>query len=105
MSSLDTIKSRFTAGEIKQQHLETVIFTEIYQSDPQKVGDAGRDAAVIRAEALEDATGADLSQVKGCQVDNTTFAHGTVLPGIEMKVGSAMIPLGVAGPVRINGKG
>ncbi len=104
MSTLADIRKRFASGEVKQQSLETVIFTEVYKSDPEKVKDACRDAAVLRCEGIEKATGVSLSLVKSSQIDNAAWAHGSILPGIEMKVGAALIPLGIAGPIRINGE-
>jgi hydroxymethylglutaryl-CoA reductase (NADPH) len=104
MSTLADVRKRFASGEVKQQNLETVIFTEVYKSDANKVKDACRDAAVLRCEGIEKATGASLPLVKASQIDNIAYAHGSILPGIEMKVGAALIPMGIAGPIRINGE-
>jgi hydroxymethylglutaryl-CoA reductase (NADPH) len=103
MSDLGDLRKRFIAGEIKQQHLETVIFKEIYGSDAEQVAAACRDAAVLRAEAIEAATGSSLDLVKHSQIQNSAYSHGAVLPGIEMKVGGALIPMGIAGPMTIKG--
>ena len=103
-SNLAKIRIAFAAGQIKQQHLETKVFTDVFGGDAENVADACREAAVIRAEAIEKATGASLALVKASQVDNGTLGHGQILPGIEMKVGAALVPLGIAGPVRIKGR-
>jgi hydroxymethylglutaryl-CoA reductase (NADPH) len=104
MADLGDVKKRFAGGQIKQQHLETVIFKEIYGSNAERVADACRDAAVLRAEAIEEVTGSSLELVKSSRIDNSAYGHGAVLPGIEMKVGAALVPLGIAGPIKVNGE-
>lgn len=103
--ALLAIKARYMSGEVKSQNLETVIFTEVYQSDAARVKDACNDAAVIRCESIEEATGADLSMIRNTRMDNCTLVGGDrILSGIEGKIGSAVIPMGIAGPVQINGQ-
>src|SRR5512136_819930 len=104
MATMNDIKGRFAAGEIRQQELETTLFQELYGSDPQRVRDACRDAAAIRCEAIEAATGASLSLIKRSQIDNCTPTAAGMLTGIEMKVGAALIPMGIAGPVTVHGE-
>ncbi len=102
--ALQAIKERFAKGEIKQQHLETVVFDECYDANPKEVAAACRDAAQIRCETLETSAGVSLDLVRTTSVDNCTLPDGaTVLAGIEMKIGAAMIPMGYAGPVNIHG--
>ena len=98
------IKKRFAAGEVKQQYLEAIVFEEVYGSDKTSLRDACDIAARIRCEDIEARTGVSLELVKNSRVDNGSLAGGeTVLAGIEMKVGAALIPMGIAGPVRIKG--
>ncbi len=104
MDAARNIEKRFAAGEIKQQELETLIFKEVYGSDPAKVRDACRDAEIMRCEAIEKCSGVSLGRIKTAKVENSSYAHGSILAGIEMKVGAAMIPMGIAGPVRIAGE-
>lgn len=104
MNALEKIKKRFAEGEIKQQQLETVVFREVYGADPEKVRDACRDAEVLRCEEIERLSGANLERIKSTRVDNASFAHGGILTGIEMKVGAAAIPMGIAGPVKVHGE-
>jgi len=105
MEKFDSIKARYTSGEVKSQNLETVIFTEVYGSDPLMVKEACNDAAKIRCELIEGATGVSLTQIKTTRIDNCKLtAEWKILPGIEGKIGSAIIPLGVAGPMKINGQ-
>ncbi len=98
------IKKRLDSGELKLHELESFIFTNVYGSDPKRVREACRDAAGIRCEFIEERTGVKLPTVKTHHVDNASFAHEAVLPGIEMKIGAALIPMGVVGPVAIHGE-
>jgi len=104
MTTLQTIKERFRNGQIKQQHLESVIFKEVYGSNPDKVKEACRDAALLRIEAVEEVLALELPSLKSAWIDTCTYAKGEILPGIEMRAGGAVIPLGIAGPVRILGE-
>lgn len=104
-SNLNSIKKRFSEREIKNQELETVIFCEIYKSDAAKVKDACNDASVIRCEDIEERTGTSLPLIKSSRIDNNSITGGErILSGIEMKVGAALIPMGIAGPIQINGQ-
>jgi hydroxymethylglutaryl-CoA reductase (NADPH) len=69
------------------------------------VADACSDAAEIRCELLEKKSGKSLPLIKGAKMDNCSLAEGgTILSGIESKIGAAMIPLGYAGPAKIRGQ-
>lgn len=102
---LKEIKEKYALGEIKSQNLETIIFTEVYNSDASQVREACNDAAIIRCEVIEDATGVSLAQIKNTRIDNCSLVGGErILSGIEGKIGGAIIPFGVAGPIQINGQ-
>ncbi|MGI6031110.1 MAG: hypothetical protein ACOX7F_06365 [Eubacteriales bacterium] len=102
---LQDIAKRYEEGAIKTQHLEATIFEEIYGSDREKLAAACADAARIRCEQIEKKTGVEFTIAKNVPCNNCTLTKdGTVLSGIENKVGGAVIPLGIAGPVRINGQ-
>jgi hydroxymethylglutaryl-CoA reductase (NADPH) len=104
-AKLTEIKTKYFNGEIKTQNLETAVFTDVYGSDAAYVKDACNDAAVIRCEMLEETTGASLELIKKTRVDNCSLLGGErILSGIESKIGGAIIPMGFAGPVRINGQ-
>lgn len=103
--TLLSVKERFLKGEIKTQNLETIIFCEVYASDPLRVKDACNDAAMVRCESIEAATGVTLSQIKNTRIDNSTLVGaGHILAGIEGKIGGGIVPMGIAGPVQINGQ-
>ncbi len=104
MATRDDIKQQFAAGKIRQQDLETLLFQQVYGSDPTKIRDACQAAAAIRCELVEERAGVSLPLIKRSQIDNSTLTPTGVLTGIEMKVGSALIPMGIAGPVRVHGE-
>lgn len=104
MATIADIRQRYFDGGIKQQQLETVIFEEVFASDPKKVREACREAEIIRCSLIERQAGVDLTKIKAAETSNSSFAHGGILTGIEMKVGSALIPMGIAGPVKVNGE-
>jgi len=102
---LNDIKEGYNSGKIKTQHLETVIFEEVYKSDAAMVKEACNDAAVIRCEKIEEVTGVSFPQIKNSRIDNCTLAGGgRILSGIEGKIGTATLPMGAAGPITINGQ-
>ena len=104
-NTLAEIRQKFFDGEIKTQHLETAVFTDVYQSDPAKVRDACNDAAIIRCESIEDKTGVQLPLIKNTRIDNSTLVDGKrILAGIESKIGGGIVPMGIVGPVKINGQ-
>jgi len=102
---LARIKEKYMNGEIKTQHLEAAIYEEVYGSDREKLAAACADAARIRCEVIEERAGVEMPIVKNVKCDNCSItADGTVLSGIENKVGGIVVPLGIAGPVRVNGQ-
>ncbi len=102
---LKAIQDQFEQGTIKQQHLERIIFEKVYDSDPDQVKQACKDAAQLRCETIEKKSGVSLEQIKRSSSDNSMLIEGkTILSGIEMKVGGAVLPMGIAGPVKIKGE-
>lgn len=99
------IKKKYISGDIKSQNLESVVFTQVYGADPENIREACNDAAYVRCEAVEEATGASLDIIKNTRLDNCSLVGGDrILAGIEGKIGAATIPMGIAGPVKINGQ-
>ena len=102
---LEQIKKEYFESKIKTQHLETVIFERVYNCDPAKVRDTCHDAAVIRCEHLENVSGASLDLIKSTRLDTCALVgEKSILAGIESKIGSAVVPMGFAGPAKINGQ-
>ena len=104
-TELERIRNEFLDGVIKNQNLETEVFIRGYASNPEKVADACRAAAEIRCAFVEKKSGKSLPLIKAANMDNAALAEGgSVLSGIESKIGSAMIPMGYAGPAKIRGQ-
>lgn len=102
---LKQIFNDYCEGKIKTQHLETIIFKEVYKSDPDKVAEACRKAAEIRCEFLEKKTGVSLSLIKNSKVDTCSLiGENIILTGIESKIGAGLIPMGFVGPAKIDGQ-
>ena len=102
---LDQIRKGYAEGTIKTQNLETAIFEQVYNSDPKCVRNACEDAALVRCERIEQATGADLTMIKNTKIDTCSLVGGqSILAGIESKIGGAVIPMGFAGPAKICGE-
>jgi hydroxymethylglutaryl-CoA reductase (NADPH) len=102
---LKEIKDRYSTGSIKNQHLESTVFRELFDSNPDMIREACREAVAIRCEAIEKKSGVPLELIKKSQVDNFRLTQeGEILSGIELTVGGALIPMGIAGPVRIQGE-
>lgn len=102
--NIQQIAKDYAQKKIKTQHLETIIFKEIYSSDAQKVKEACSMAAKVRCEFLEDKTKTDLSMIKQSVIHTSSLVgEGTILPGIESKIGAALIPMGIVGPAKIDG--
>ena len=104
LERLAELKERFLSGEIKNKDLEGTIFEKVYDSRSDNVREACREAARIRCEAVEENSGVSLEILKSAGIDTCSIVDGKVLPGVEMKVGAALVPMGIAGPVRINGE-
>ncbi len=83
--------------EIKPYQLEQLLFKE---TKDWKL--ACKHASEIRLKYVEEATNAKLSTIKNSYI--STEMDGKELTGIENKIGSAVIPLGYSGPVKINGE-
>jgi hydroxymethylglutaryl-CoA reductase (NADPH) len=103
--SIEQIKQDYIDQKIKTQHLETIIFKEVYASDAANVSDACALAAQVRCEVLEQKTGADLTLIKNTKVNTSALVNGDIiLPGIESKIGGAIIPMGFVEPAKIDGQ-
>ncbi len=104
-AKLEEIRAKHLAGEIKSRVLERMIFEEVYDGDKDFLREACNDAARIRCEGIEASTGSSMEQIKNARVDNCGMTpDGSILTGIESKIGGAIVPMGIAGPIRIHGE-
>jgi len=99
----DELEGLFRKGVIRDGELEDLLFGEIFGSDPSRLDEVGRLGERMRADALEERTGVRLERVMGSHIDTARLQQGVLTTGIEMKVGGAVIPLGVAGPIQVKG--
>lgn len=104
MDILKSLARQYEQAEIKDQHLEARIFTEAFDSDPDKLVEACREAARIRCAFVENQTGESLALIKNMAIDTCSMSNDHILTGIEKKIGGSVIPMGVAGPVTVNGE-
>jgi len=86
----------------KMHEYEAVIWREKFSGDPSKWTDACREAAHARRQLLEKETGRGLEEAGRCYT-NTCNAE-KLTTGIEQKIGSAAVPLGVSSPLKVNGE-
>ena len=87
------------SGKMKSYELEKLIWKEI--------GDwpeANRMAALIRLELLERKLGKKFELIRGSYNDNSSVRKGSLTTGIEQKIGGAVTPLGLAGPLKVDGQ-
>jgi hydroxymethylglutaryl-CoA reductase (NADPH) len=104
MTNLKSIAKQYEDGKIKEQHLEATIYAEAFKSNPDNFALACKEAANIRCATLEKKTNVKLDAIKENSIDNCTLLEGNILTGIEKKIGGAVIPMGFAGPVIVNGE-
>ncbi len=95
---VDKLLEKLMKGEIKPYEVER----ELEQQTDLPWEDVCRTASDIRLRYIERVSGVDLSEVRRAYVPTENVSKRTT--GIELKVGGAVTPLGIAGPVKINGE-
>jgi len=86
-------------GKIKPYELEKIIVKEI-----EDWPEANRRAALIRLEFLEKRLGKKFELIRDSYIDNSSEKRGNLTTGIEQKIGGSVTPLGMGGPIKINGQ-
>lgn len=99
---MEKIFNKLLNNEIKPYQLEDIIFRDVYKNKPEKWSEANKQAALLRLKFLEEKTGKKFDNIKKLYVDTSNSEKKTT--GIEQQIGSAATPLGMAGPIRINGE-
>ena len=102
------IKEAVKTGKVKLYQLEEYIFEHLFNSDAEQFKQAVETAENIRAEIMEEKLGATLDKIKDSDkykekdfINTSKLKEGEVVKGTELKIGTAKIPLSVAGPVSI----
>ena len=88
------IVEKLCAGKIKLHEIEKELSKELEWKE------ANKRAAEIRLSLLEKELGLELKEIRRAYVDLSK--KGTT--GIEQQIGGAITPLGIAGPLKINGE-
>jgi hydroxymethylglutaryl-CoA reductase (NADPH) len=97
------IRKDFIEGKIKSRNLELMIWEKVFEKNPEKWPEANTKAAAIRLEGLENRMGKKFNSIRDNYVDNSSMSGGSPTTGIEQKIGGAVVPLGLIGPIRILG--
>ena len=112
---LAEIKELVKKGEIKQYKLEEYIFENLFSSDAEKFKKAIETTENLRAEIFEEDLAVTLDKTKDydkfhdeCKqkkskdfINTAKLKKGEIVKGTELKIGTAKIPLSIAGPVKI----
>jgi hydroxymethylglutaryl-CoA reductase (NADPH) len=97
MDYVDALKR----GRIKPYELEMKIWEEKYKRKKEEWSSACMEASEIRLKFLEEKLKVKLDGIRKCYIDASNGKKLTT--GIEQKIGSIAVPLGVAGPLNVNG--
>lgn len=97
------VRREFFEGRIKSRELELAVWERVFEKNPEKWPEANYQAASLRLEDLENRVKKKFGGIRKNYVDNTTIRGDVPTTGIEQKVGGAVVPMGVVGPVKIKG--
>lgn len=100
---MEDIFNELVKGNIKLYQLDALIWEKIYKKDSEKWSQATKDASLLRLRFLEKKLNKKFENIRRCYVDTSGFKKSPTT-GIEQKIGSAAVPLGVAGPLKVNGE-
>lgn len=102
MDILEEIYAELMEGKIKPYLLEKAILERVYSNRGGCFLDANRDASHLRHRLIEEKIGKRLDGVKRHFVAVADSEKRTT--GIEQQIGGAVVPLGVAGPLKVLGE-
>jgi hydroxymethylglutaryl-CoA reductase (NADPH) len=100
---IDGMRKDFLEGRIKSRELESAVWERVFGKDPGKWSEANMHAASIRLEELECMMKRKFGFIRNNYVDNSSLRGGIPTTGTEQKIGGAVVPLGLIGPVKILG--
>ena len=102
------IKEAVKEGKIKLYQLEEYVFEHLFNSDAEQFKQAIETAENLRAEIMEEELGATLDKIKDSDkykekdfINTSKLKEGEIVKGTELKIGTAKIPLSIAGPISI----
>ncbi len=97
---MEDILAKLEKGEVKPYEVEKLVWDGkegTWEGACQKASD-------IRLKFLEKQTGKGFPGIAAARVNTSSNRRGSPTTGIEQKIGGAVVPLGVAGPVSIDGQ-
>ena len=105
---ISEIKELVKNNNIKSYELEEFVFENMFNSDEEKFKEAIEIAENIRAEIIEEELAITLDKIKDSDkykekdfINTAKLKDETIIKGTELKIGTAKIPLSVAGPVKL----
>lgn len=99
------IKEDVKEGRIKLYNIEESVFSKL--NDYERFNEAINIAEQIRAEYFEEKLAVNLDKIKDLNenfINTSRLKEGSIIKGTELKIGTAKIPLSIAGPLKINGE-
>lgn len=103
-SKIGEIRRDFLQGKIRSYELDKLVWLDVYRQDPATWPDACRQATFMRLENLESTLQIKLPAIKSHFVDISAIKKDSAVTAIEQQIGGAVVPLGIAGPLRVAGE-
>ena len=108
MGDIETIASKtllaLKQNKIKLYELEEYIMEKFYNNEYKHVAIVTMIAEDCRRNFLEEELGIKLPKIRAANINIAVKKENLILKGIENKIGCITIPLGIAGPLKINAK-
>lgn len=106
MRDIETIASKnllaLKQNKVKLYELEEYIMEQFYNNEYKHVAIVTILAEDCRRNFLEEELGIKLPKINAANINIATKKENRILKGIENKIGCIIIPLGIAGPLKIN---
>lgn len=99
---MENLLKKLLQGKIKPYQLGEKIWKEKYNQEEGNWSKACKEASDLRLKFLEEKLNKNFSYIRKNHVPSCSEKKLTT--GIEQKIGSAAVPLGFAGPLKIKGK-
>jgi hydroxymethylglutaryl-CoA reductase (NADPH) len=104
VSKREEIRSDFLQGKIRPYELDKLLWREVYDEDPALWAEACKQASLMRLESLEFTLKIKLNAIRNHFVDISAVKRGSAVTAIEQQIGGAVVPLGIAGPLKVRGE-
>lgn len=101
---IEVVKKEIIEKNIPLYQLEEYFLEAYFNNNLDHVQESCQLAEEMRAAFLEQQTGVSLTAIKQHSIPTFKIHEDRFTKGIEMKIGGVVIPVGVAGPIAINGQ-